>query len=173
MPKKLRLFYKIYFCLQNIATLKNQPLDITMSRDKWGGGLKGSPPRVLSLGPGLKKIIKKNMQITVFKYVYSPHTCLSFWCNQDIAHTCLLFTSIDRIFSAKLDRLDLAWLGLLVYPRAMFPYSDYMYGCRQLLIYKIVTLNYTYLYWWDYNHIIIYVSVWYYYIHNMYCYVVI
>ena len=36
VSKTLRLFYKIIFCLQNIRTLKNQPLRITMSRDKWG-----------------------------------------------------------------------------------------------------------------------------------------
>ena len=34
--KTLRLFYKIIFCLQNIRTLKNQPLHITTSRDKLG-----------------------------------------------------------------------------------------------------------------------------------------
>ena len=32
VSKTLGLFYKIFFCLQN---KKNQPLEITMNRDKW------------------------------------------------------------------------------------------------------------------------------------------
>ena len=34
VSKTLRIFYKLFFCLQNISTLKNQPLSIAMSRDK-------------------------------------------------------------------------------------------------------------------------------------------
>ena len=36
VSKTLRLYYKIFFCLQNISTQKNQPLSITTSQDKRG-----------------------------------------------------------------------------------------------------------------------------------------
>ena len=42
--KRLRLIYKIFFCLQNISTQKNQPLPITSSQDKRGGGGIIPPP---------------------------------------------------------------------------------------------------------------------------------
>ena len=47
VAKTLRLFHKIFFCLQNISTLKKSASSITTSRDKRGEGGHHGPPPVL------------------------------------------------------------------------------------------------------------------------------